>query len=189
MVWSIMGLPYRIDQPLSIRLTALHCASQFELQSEGRPFSKGHPLPRWRQRWVLECEQSAKGLLLSLIVEPKSWLGQLWGPRVLGSANFKFEDVLAQPALFLDTQLPLSGFSLLGDAEGSPSLHVAVSMTPVEKGPYLLRTVFARGTDDSGGMVCEDVMLRNGFRLQRGRWVSRTVLDHAEREVFIVRKR
>ena len=135
----------------------------------------------WKQRWALECEQASRGLLLDLVAEPTSWLGQLWGPRVLGSAELEWGTVQQQSSLFLDTHLPLSGSSLFGQPERPPCLHVTVSATPSAQGPYLLRTVFMRATDDSGGMVCEDVVLRQGLRPQPGRWVSRTVYDHADK--------
>lgn len=58
-----------------------------------------------------------------------------------------------------------------------------------EPGPYLLKMIFMRATDDNGGMVCQDVYLDQGCRPQSGRWVSRTVLDHRDRELFVIRKR
>ena len=90
--------------------------------------------------------------------------------------------------------------SLLGNGGGGggsgggggvriPSLHVSLSVTPPSPAPFLLRMVFAKGSDDSGAMVCEDVYEKRGMKPQAGRWVSRTVIDHRDKEVFVVRKR
>lgn len=189
MIWGIHSLPSPIDQPLFVRIRSMKAAPHIELDSNGKPYSKGYPLPQWKKRYILECERSSQGIILELMAEPKSWIGQLWGSRVLGTANLEWEKVQSKPGLFLDTQLDLSGFNLLPNGHKCPNLHVAVSMTPPEQGPFLLRSVFMRGTDDSGSMICEDVVLQNGFKPQVGRWVSRTVLDHMDREVFVVRKR
>ena len=136
----------------------------------------------WKHRWALECEQASLGLVLELVACPVSWVGQLWGPRVVGRAEVEWAAVQQQSSLFIDTHLPLTALSLhslFGEPESPPLLHVSISATPCVHGPYLLRTVFMRATDDEGGMVCEDVVMRQGMRAQRGRWVSRTVYDHA----------
>jgi len=90
--------------------------------------------------------------------------------------------------------LPDRGFSFL--ARGSPLVPLSLAQCSVpgavsvpEPGPYLLKMVFMRGTDDNGGMVCQDVFLDRGCRPQLGRWVSRTVLDHRDKELFVIRKR
>ncbi|KAJ0014327.1 hypothetical protein Pint_19685 [Pistacia integerrima] len=43
--------------------------------------------------------------------------------------------------------------------------------------------------DDSGAMISDVILRLNGYRPQEGRWLSRTVLDHAGRECFVVRMR
>ncbi|KAI3440474.1 uncharacterized protein J3R85_003547 [Psidium guajava] len=44
-------------------------------------------------------------------------------------------------------------------------------------------------TDDSGAMISDEILRMNHYRPQEGRWLSRTVLDHAGRECFVVRIR
>ncbi|CAI7879289.1 unnamed protein product [Closterium sp. NIES-53] len=76
-----------------------------------------------------------------------------------------------------------------GKASELPRVHVAVSLTPPTAAPYLLRTVFMRGTDDNGSMICEEIAVQRDFRPQYGRWGSRTVYNHEDKEVFVIRKR
>ncbi|CAI5516010.1 unnamed protein product [Closterium sp. Naga37s-1] len=76
-----------------------------------------------------------------------------------------------------------------GKASELPRVHVAVSLTPPTPAPYLLRTVFMRGTDDNGSMICEEIAVQRDFRPQYGRWGSRTVYNHQDKEVFVIRKR
>ncbi|CAI5506819.1 unnamed protein product [Closterium sp. Naga37s-1] len=62
-----------------------------------------------------------------------------------------------------------------GKASELPRVHVAVSLTPPTAAPYLLRTVFMRGTDDNGSMICEEIAVQRDFRPQVGegaRWVG-----------------
>ncbi|GFZ07169.1 enolase [Actinidia rufa] len=44
-------------------------------------------------------------------------------------------------------------------------------------------------TDDSGAMISDVILRMNQYHPQEGRWLSRTVLDHAGRECFVVRMR
>ncbi|KAF4347910.1 hypothetical protein G4B88_027663 [Cannabis sativa] len=55
--------------------------------------------------------------------------------------------------------------------------------------PYLLKCVPDRVTDDSGAMISDVILKMNHYHPQEGRWLSRTVLDHAGRECFVIRMR
>ncbi|CAL2269069.1 unnamed protein product [Prunus armeniaca] len=68
-------------------------------------------------------------------------------------------------------------------------VKIVASITPPVQAPYLLKCVPDRVTDDSGAMISDLILRMNQYRPQEGRWLSRTVLDHAGRECFVIRIR
>lgn len=83
----------------------------------------------------------------------------------------------------------LRATSLAREREIDQRMRVVASMTPPVQAPYLLKCVPDRVTDNSGAMICDLILRMNQYHPQEGRWLSRTVLDHAGRECFIVRMR
>lgn len=80
--------------------------------------------------------------------------------------------------------------SLTLGRETSEKNKVVASMTPPVQAPYLLKCVSDRDvTDDSGAMISDVILKVNLYRPQEGRWLLRTVLDHAGRECFVLRMR
>ncbi|KAK8701574.1 hypothetical protein V6N13_019961 [Hibiscus sabdariffa] len=68
-------------------------------------------------------------------------------------------------------------------------VRVVASITPPVQAPYLLKCVPDRVTNNSETMISDVIMKLSNYRPQKGRWLSRTVLDHAGRECFVVRIR
>lgn len=68
-------------------------------------------------------------------------------------------------------------------------LRLGVSMTPPVQGSYLLKSVPDRVTDDKGQMLSSTIVRMRRNQPQSGRWVSRTVLNHAGKESFVIRIR
>lgn len=97
------------------------------------------------------------------------------GSTLQGFVEFHWNNLLRAPSLAMEKEIE--------------KVRVVTSITPPVQAPYLLKCVPDRVTDDSGAMI-SDVFLRlNRYRPQEGRWLSRTVLDHAGRECFVVRIR
>lgn len=57
------------------------------------------------------------------------------------------------------------------------------------QGPYLLKMVPDRVTDDTGAMLSNFILRMNKYQPQHGRWITRTVLNHMGRECFVIRIR
>ncbi|CAB4315682.1 unnamed protein product [Prunus armeniaca] len=74
-------------------------------------------------------------------------------------------------------------------AHEDQQVKIVASITPPVQAPYLLKCVPDRVTDDSGAMISDLILRMNQYRPQEGRWLSRTVLDHAGRECFVIRIR
>lgn len=194
MVWEVAGLgpPPPGGENMFVEIRAMNAAAKFSRKTFSLQHAPGWPAPEWRHRWVMECEQETTGLHFELKAETKGFWTALFGSRSFGSASLEWRQVFQTPALFLDRQVALS--HLLTDLTGKPGdrpprLRVSVSTTAPAPGPYLLRSFFMRGTDDNGAMISEEFLCRQNFRPQVGRWVSRTVVDHRDREVFVVRRR
>eukprot|EP00897_Mesotaenium_endlicherianum_P002017 jgi/Mesen1/1843/ME000143S00897 len=160
-VWGLTAMAARSPDALFVRVQTLAKARGLSVATRPIPFARGWPLPAWRQAWWLECEAATEGLLLELWAQRSRapLLGLLLGPRRVGSAS------------------------------AGCTLRVVVSGTPPEAAPYLLRTRFARPTDDTGAMISPEMVMEREFRPQPGRWAARTVLDHTNEEVFVVRTR
>lgn len=121
----------------------------------------------------LYCEFGTKGV----VVERRLKGGVcMKGSKPVESKTFMWNELLRAPSISLD--------GLVGGR-----WRVFVSITPPAQAPYLLKSVPDRVTDDSGAMVSEVILKMNQYRPQEGRWLSRTVLDHAGRECFVIRMR
>jgi hypothetical protein len=55
--------------------------------------------------------------------------------------------------------------------------------------PYLLKSMPDRVTDDKGAMVSNLILRLRRYEPQAGRWISRTVLNHIGKEIFVIRIR
>lgn len=131
------------------------------------------PFSSWQKAWHLYCEFGTRGIVLEL--------------RRPGGNCFKGSS-LQDTLTFLWNDL-LRAHSLTLGREVRQQVRVVTSITPPVQAPYLLKCVPDRVTDDSGAMISDVILRMNNFQPQEGRWLSRTVLDHAGRECFVVRIR
>ncbi|XP_065852001.1 glycine-rich domain-containing protein 1 isoform X2 [Euphorbia lathyris] len=152
-----------------LRLRVVRCHRQLKIDKHISDFS----MDSWKKHSQLYCEFGTKGLILEL--------------RRLGGGCFKASK-LENTASFLWNEL-LRAHSLTLERQINKQLRIVASITPPVQAPYLLKCVPDRVTDDSGAMVSDVILKMNNYRPQEGRWLSRTVLDHAGRECFVVRIR
>lgn len=127
----------------------------------------------WQKLLNFYCEFGTKGITVELRRKGGVCIN---GSKLLESKTFMWNELLRAPSITLD--------GVVGQRA-----RVVVSITPPAQAPYLLKSVPDRVTDDSGAMVSEVILKMNQYRPQEGRWLSRTVLDHAGRECFVVRMR
>ncbi|KAL7600308.1 hypothetical protein Lser_V15G24173 [Lactuca serriola] len=132
------------------------------------------PSNSWQKLVNLYCEFGTKGMVVEL--RRKGGVVCMNGSKLLDSKTFMWNQLLRATSITLD--------GVVGQR-----MRVVVSITPPAQAPYLLKSVPDRVTDDSGAMVSEVVLKMNQYRPQEGRWLSRTVLDHAGRECFVIRMR
>lgn len=127
----------------------------------------------WQKLLNFYCEFGTKGITVELRRKGGVCMN---GSKLLESKTFMWNELLRAPSITLD--------GVVGQRA-----RVVVSITPPAQAPYLLKSVPDRVTDDSGAMVSEVILKMNQYRPQEGRWLSRTVLDHAGRECFVIRMR
>ncbi|KAF8401421.1 hypothetical protein HHK36_012360 [Tetracentron sinense] len=127
-----------------------------------------------RSTWHLYSEFGTRGIILEL--RQHGGGGLFKGTSLRNTISFLWNDLLRAPSL---TQAK----------EVDHRLSAVASITPPVQAPYLLKCVPDRVTDDSGAMISDVILRMNRYRPQEGRWLSRTVLDHAGRECFVVRTR
>ncbi|KNA14983.1 hypothetical protein SOVF_102110, partial [Spinacia oleracea] len=152
-----------------LRLRMFKCHK--ELKSD-KPVWRFTP-DSWQKAWHFYSEFGTKGVNLELR-HPGNICFK--GTGLLDNVSFSWVDLLRAPSLAFGSEV-------------DQKIRVFTSITPPVQAPYLLKCVPDRVSDDSGAMV-SDVMLKlNQYRPQEGRWLSRTVLDHAGRECFVVRLR
>ncbi|KAJ0743760.1 putative Glycine-rich domain-containing protein [Helianthus annuus] len=152
-----------------LRFQFLRCHRDFKLNN---PVSTV-PSDSWQKVVDLYCEFGTKGMVVELRRKGGVCIN---GSKLLESKTFMWNELLRAPSITLD--------GVLGQR-----FRVFVSITPPAQAPYLLKSVPDRVTDDSGAMVSEVILKMNQYRPQEGRWLSRTVLDHAGRECFVIRMR
>ncbi|XP_012088966.1 glycine-rich domain-containing protein 1 isoform X2 [Jatropha curcas] len=154
---------------LFLRLRVIRCHRELKIDKHVSSFS----MDSWEKFSHLYCEFGTKGLMLDL--------------RKLGGGCFRTSK-LEHTATFLWNDL-LRAHSLTVERDIDKQVRVMASITPPVQAPYLLKCVPDRVTDDSGAMISDVILRMNHYKPQEGRWLSRTVLDHAGRECFAVRMR
>lgn len=152
-----------------LRLRLVRCHSELKLD---KAFSS-LLFDSWEKAWQIYCEFGTRGVIL----ESRHSGGKcIKGSSLLGNVTFRWNDLLRANSLTLEKEL-------------NGLVTVVTSITPPVQAPYLLKCVPDRVTDDSGAMISEVILKMNNYRPQEGRWLSRTVLDHAGRECFVIRIR
>ncbi|XVF31413.1 hypothetical protein REPUB_Repub16aG0143800 [Reevesia pubescens] len=151
-----------------LRLRMVRCHRELKLDKPIPNFSHDS----WRKAWHLYSEFGTKGF----IVELRGRGGHCFkGSKLQKSIVFYWNDLLRAPSITLTREID--------------QVRIVASITPPVQAPYLLKCVPDRVTDDSGAMISDVILKLNNYRPQKGRWLSRTVLDHAGRECFVVRIR
>ncbi|XVE63092.1 hypothetical protein DITRI_Ditri06bG0172000 [Diplodiscus trichospermus] len=151
-----------------LRLRMVRCHRELKLNQSFPNFS----YDSWRKAWHLYCEFGTRGIM----VELRGRGGHFFkGSKLLNSKEFYWNDLLKAPSIALTREID--------------QVRIVASITPPVQAPYLLKCVPDRVTDDSGAMISDVILKLNNHRPQKGRWLSRTVLDHAGRECFVVRIR
>lgn len=151
-----------------LRLRMVRCHRELKLE---KPISD-FPYATWQKAWHLYCEFGTKGVVLELRRRGGSCFK---GTSVQETVTFHWNDLLRAPSLTLEKEYQ--------------QVDIVASITPPVQAPYLLKCVPDRVTDDSGAMISDVILRMNQYRPQEGRWLSRTVLDHAGRECFVIRIR
>lgn len=128
----------------------------------------------WHKTCHLYSEFGTRGVLVEV---RRQGGGCTCDSKVKNIVPFLWNELLRAPSLTVER--PLEGTQLCA----------VVSITPPVQAPYLLKCVPDRVTDDAGAMISDVILRMNHYRPQEGRWLSRTVLDHAGRECFVVRIR
>ncbi|KAK6911609.1 Glycine-rich domain-containing protein-like [Dillenia turbinata] len=150
-----------------LRLQTVRCHRDMKMDNPFLSFTNS-----WQKAWHLYCEFRTRGLVLEL--RHRGGLC-LKGSKLLDTLPFPWNDLLRAPSLTLARQ--------------HQKVRAVVSITPPVQASYLLKCVPDRVTDDSGAMISDVFLRMNQNKPQEGRWLSRTVLDHAGRECFVVRMR
>jgi hypothetical protein len=110
--------------------------------------------------------------------------------KLIGSTVLTWNDLQSSPMLSMDTLFTLKEKRWAVDKRKDPlQLRLGASITPPVQAPYLLKSVPDRVTDDAGAMLSNLILRINKYQPQRGRWISRTVLNHMGKECFVIRIR
>ncbi|KAL0836354.1 hypothetical protein Bca101_088243 [Brassica carinata] len=156
-----------------LRLRVARCHRKLQLDKKLTDLSRDGS---WQKGWHIYCEFGTQGVVLESHCD-RSRRGICFRKR-------KPEEMIA----FLWNDL-LRAHSLASGRFLGKQVSVFASVTPPVQAPYLMRFVPDRVTDDSGAMISDSIQRTNNFRPQEGRWLTRTVLDHAGRECFVIRIR
>ena len=152
-----------------LRLGMLRCHRELKLEKSISNFQ----YDSWQKAWHLYCEFGTKGIILEL----RHRGGHCFkGSSLQETVTFHWNDLLRASSLTLERVV-------------AQQLRIHASITPPVQAPYLLKCVPDRVTDDSGAMISDVILKMSKYRPQEGRWLSRTVLDHAGRECFVIRIR
>ncbi|CAN4111039.1 unnamed protein product [Withania somnifera] len=152
-----------------LRLQMVRCHRELKID---RPLCK-FTSQRWKKALHLYCEFGTKGVVLEV---RQRGGGCIKGSNLRESVTFLWNDLLRAPSLNLSKEI-------------DQKVRVATSITPPVQASYLLKCVPDRVSDDSGAMISDVILRMNQYHPQEGRWLSRTVLDHAGRECFVIRFR
>ncbi|VVA94000.1 unnamed protein product [Arabis nemorensis] len=164
--------PIELIRRSFLRLRVARCHRKLQLDKKLSDLSHD---ASWQKGWHLYCEFGTQGVVLESHCDRRHGICFRSG-KPEGMIAFSWNDLLRAHSL-------ASGRFL------GKQVSVFASVTPPVQAPYLLRFVPDRVTDDSGAMVSDSIQRTNNFRPQQGRWLTRTVLDHAGRECFVIRIR
>ncbi|XP_024394182.1 glycine-rich domain-containing protein 2 isoform X1 [Physcomitrium patens] len=172
---------------LFVRLRTLDAYTLLKIEAPVLPFSHE---TQWQKLWVLQCETKTKGMVLELRYHVEGCMRTFRKTKCIGRAKLTWHELQKAPMLYHDVMFPLSA-KRFNSPESKQSCQVGleVSITPPVQAAYLLKSVPDRVTDDSGAMLSSVILRRRHNEPQSGRWISRTVLNHAGKETFVIRIR
>lgn len=172
---------------LFVRLRALQAHKLLKLDTPVVPFN---PNPQWQKLWLLHCEVATGGVVLELRCRVEGCQSMINRSKLIGSNVLTWADLQDSPMLSIETLFTLKEKRWALDKRKAPlQLRLGASITPPVQGPYLLKSVPDRITDDTGAMLSNLILKMNKYQPQRGRWISRTVLNHMGKECFVIRIR
>jgi hypothetical protein len=178
-VIAVRNIPASRKDKLFVRLKMQNKASSFHLDSVPMPASSQVTM---NQQWTFEVEASTGGFILGLWLErSKKHLFKPMSSHIkdLGQVHFSWRKLLESPSLAYNGWVNIENSS---SWKQKPSLFISVSVTPPQVAPQLMRTINSVPTDDAGSMLAST-------QEQREVWLTRIVLDHANREVCMIRIR
>lgn len=152
-----------------LRMRTVRCHKELKLDN----YSYESSLEQWRKMWHLYCEFGTKGIVIEVCQRGRSFLRN---NKLLKRVYFYWNDLLHSAKLTLVRELEFE-------------VRAMASLAPPVQAAYLLKSVPDCVTDDTGSMISDVILRMNHYRPQEGRWLSRTVLDHAGRECFVIRTR
>ncbi|KAH7388396.1 hypothetical protein KP509_16G074000 [Ceratopteris richardii] len=138
----------------------------------------------WQKLWCMQCEVSTQGIVIDLILKGANCFIAPLISKKLDQITVSWKELQKRPCFESEQTLKTRNKGHVSD-----SVMVLSSITPPIQAPYLLRALLDRVTDDTGAMISKKIVRINKNKPQVGRWMSRTVLDHAGRECFIIRIR
>ncbi|KAJ4768122.1 enolase (DUF1399) [Rhynchospora pubera] len=156
---------------LFLRLKVLRCNRSLKLDKN---ISNVRSFGKWEKVWHLFCEFGTKGVLIESRYN-NSGCSCIRQTKLIDTVSFTWHELARATNLVM--------------VKNVGSIQGMVSATPPIQAPYLLKCVPDRVTDDGGAMVCDVVLRERAYRPQEGRWLTRTVLNHAGKECFVVRTR
>lgn len=139
--------------------------------------------------WRFQAEKTTEALHLELLQRSPNTIKQkIYGSKVLGRMSLSWQTLMHSTTLFHDGWFDLSPKNVSAKKSSSkatapPSLFISMSWTTPQPGPHLFRTIKSGYTDHNLSMVLDNSSAESEC------WLTRTVLDHMNREVFIVRAR
>ncbi|KAG0586351.1 hypothetical protein KC19_2G084200 [Ceratodon purpureus] len=174
---------------LFVRLRTLDAHTALKLESPVVPTYTQDP--QWEKLWVLQCETKTKGVMLELRYHVDGCMRTFYKTKRIGGAKLTWQDLQKASMLSHEIVLPLrEGRCNSVERQQPHQLRLHISITPPVQAGYLLKSVPDRVTDDQGAMLSSTILRRRPSREpQTGRWVSRTVLSHAGKEIFVIRIR
>ncbi|XP_009405435.1 glycine-rich domain-containing protein 2 [Musa acuminata AAA Group] len=152
-----------------LRLRTIRCNREMKLNEPVHDLSS----ETWHKTWHLYCEFGTRGIVIEV---RRRGSNCLINSKLITKLVFLWNDLLRATTLMLKKELEMQ-------------VRALASITPPVQAPYLLKCVPDRVTDDGGAMISDVVLRMNRYHPQQGRWLSRTVLDHAKRECFVIRIR
>ena len=133
----------------------------------------------WHQAFLMQCEVSSNGLILEIRSHRVACLKGV--SRLLGKVALTWKELETEVLFAKKNPLSIKRTDIM------EPLITLTSITPPVQGPYLLKALNDKVTDDTGAMLSKRIGRLNKYKPQCGRWISWTVLDHTGNECFIIR--